>query len=79
MIKLLNDENKPFYENALRETKKQIEIIDSTIEEELARVKETINVLQEQKKAVRQIYDGIAVVLGVKNEFDYEQNDNQPK
>jgi hypothetical protein len=66
----LNDEDRTFYEDTLTKSKQQIEIIDAKIEEELARVKETINTLQEQKKAVRQIYDGAALVLGAKNEFE---------
>jgi ElaB/YqjD/DUF883 family membrane-anchored ribosome-binding protein len=70
----LGDDNRAFFENTLKEAKKQIEIIDAKIEEELARVKETINQLQEQKKAVRQIYDGAAVMLGAKNEFDEEDD-----
>ena len=69
----LNGEANVFYEKTLGESKKQIEIIDAKIEEELARVKETINGLQEQKKAVRQIYDGAALVLGDKNEFEEEE------
>ena len=68
-----NEEAKAFYESTLKESKKQIEIIDAKIEEELARVKETINNLQEQKKAVRQIYDGAASILGVRNEFEDEE------
>ncbi len=64
----LPEEAKAFYENTLKEAKRQIEIIDSKIEEELARVKEIINDLQEQKKAVQQIYEGAALVLGVKIE-----------
>lgn len=71
----LSDEARTFYETTLRESKKQIEIIDAKIEEELARVKETINSYQEQKKAVRQIYDGASLVLGVKNEFEEEIDD----
>jgi len=71
----LNDGANVFYEKTLSEAKKQIEIIDAKIEEELARVKETINGLQEQKKAVRQIYDGAALVLGVKNEFEDEEEE----
>ena len=66
------EEANVFYENALKESKKQMEIIDSKIDEELARVKETINGLQEQKKAIRKIYDGAALVLGVDNEFEDE-------
>ena len=69
----LNDGSNTFYETTLKESKKQIEIIDAKIEEELARVKDTINQLQEQKKAVRQIYDGAALVLGVTNEFEEEE------
>ena len=70
----IGEDNRAFFENTLNEAKKQIEIIDAKIEEELARVKETINQLQEQKKAVRQIYDGAAVMLGVKNEFEEEED-----
>ena len=69
----LSTDSNAFYETTLKEAKKQIEIIDAKIEEELARVKETINNLQEQKKAVRQIYDGAALVLGAKNEFEEEE------
>ena len=63
-------EAKAFYESTLREAKKQIEIIDARIEEELTRVKELISQLQEQKKSTRLIYDGAASILGAKNEFD---------
>jgi len=73
----ISDAMRPFYENTLKESKKQIEIIDAQIEEELARVKETINELQEQKKIVRQIYDGAAIMLGTKNEFEYETEEQQ--
>ena len=69
----LKSEDKSFYETTQKEAKKKIEIIDATIEEELARVKEKINNLQEQKKAVRQIYDGACVILGAKNEFEEEE------
>ncbi len=69
----LSNEAQQFYSGTLKEAKKQIEIIDAKIEEELARVKELINNLQEQKKAVRQIYDGAARVLNVKNEFEEEE------
>ena len=66
------EEANVFYENALNESKKQMEIIDAKIDEELARVKETINGLQEQKKAITKIYDGASLVLGVANEFEDE-------
>jgi low affinity Fe/Cu permease len=70
------DETASFYQNTLKESRRQIEIIDAKIEEELARVKETINSLQEQKKAIRQIYDGAAFLLGVNNEFEEAEKDS---
>lgn len=73
----LNDDAKSFYDQTLKESKKQIELIDAKIEEKLARVKEEINALQEQKKSARQIYDGAAKVLGVKNEFEDEDEDGK--
>lgn len=66
----MNIEAKAFYESTLREARKQIEIIDARIEAELARAKEVINQLQEQKKATRLIYDGAAAILGAKNDFE---------
>jgi hypothetical protein len=63
-------EARAFYETTLSEARKQIEIIDSKIEAELARAKEVINQLQEQKKATRLIYDGAAAILGERNEYE---------
>lgn len=73
----LNDDANEFYERTLREAKKHIEIIDARIEEELARVKDTINSLQQQKKAVRQIYDGAALIMGAKNEFEEDEEKSE--
>lgn len=70
----LKSEDKSFYESTMKEAKKKIEIIDAKVEEELARVKQLISELQEQKKAVRQIYDGAAVILNLPNEFEEEEN-----
>jgi gas vesicle protein len=70
----LNEQSKSFFEQTLKESKKQIALIDSEIEEKLARVKEEINDLQEQKKSARQIYDGAATVLGIKNEFEEDDS-----
>jgi hypothetical protein len=70
----LKNEDKSFYESTMKEAKKKIEIIDAKVEEELARVKQLISELQEQKKAIRQIYDGAAVILNARNEFEEEEN-----
>ncbi len=71
------DEAKFFFEETMKKAKRQIEIIDAQIEEELARVKETINAFQEQKKALRKIYDGAVDILGVENEFEKEEKENE--
>jgi len=70
MTTKIKAEDKQFYESTMKEAKNKIEIFDAKIEEELARVKETINDFQEQKKSVRQIYDGAATILGAENEFE---------
>ena len=68
----LSEDSGTFYEATLRESKRQIEIIDARIDEEKARFKEIMEKLDEQRKAVRQIYDGAALVLGARNEFEDE-------
>ena len=69
----LTDQQKSFYTQTMQKSKEQIELIDSEIEEKLARVKEEINQLQEQKKSARKIYDGACAVLGETNEFGEEE------
>lgn len=75
MARKLNDQQREFYKQTLDRSKEQIEFIDSEIEEKLARVKEEINELQEQKKSARQIYDGAAEILEVKNEFEEKEKE----
>lgn len=75
MARKLNDQQKAFYKHTLEKSKEQIEFIDSEIEEKLARVKEEINELQEQKKSARQIYDGAAEILEIKNEFEEKEKE----
>jgi len=77
MTTKIKSEDKQFYEATLKEAKNKIEIIDAKIEEELARVKETINEFQEQKKSVRQIYDGAATILGAENEFEELEQESE--
>ena len=76
-MKKLKVEAEAFYESTLREAKKQIEIIDAKIEEELSRVKDVISQLQEQKKSTRLIYDGACSILSTKNEF--EESETSPE
>ena len=59
----LSKEQSKFYENAIDMAKKHIDEIDSRIEEELAKVKERLAELQNEKKNVRMIYDSACAML----------------
>ena len=68
----LTPEQKASYENMLNVTRQEIADLDHQIEEELAKVKERLAELQNDKKASRQIYDGICLRLGIPNDLEDE-------
>ncbi|MCD4652429.1 hypothetical protein K8T06_00665 [bacterium] len=65
-----NNELNAFYQQVYDKTRKEIEDISSQIEEELAKVKERITKLNNQKQAIRKMYDGACACLGIESEFD---------
>ena len=71
----LNDAQRQLYENTLSTARSQIAELDRHIEEELAKVKDRLAVLQNQKKAARTMYDAACQMLGVPNELDDEDED----
>jgi hypothetical protein len=70
----LSESQKKFYEEALKQTKKEIQDLESQIQEELGRVKEKIADLQSGQKAARQMYDAACQRLGVPNEFESDDS-----
>jgi predicted nucleic acid-binding Zn-ribbon protein len=66
----LTDAQKKFYEEALQQTKQEIQDLDGQIQEELDRVKQRIADLQTAQKAARQMYDAACQRLGIPNELD---------
>ena len=70
MLANLTDEQKSFYENVYKVSKQEIETISAQIERELAEVKERITKLNQEKQAVRQMYEGACSRLGIESEFD---------
>jgi hypothetical protein len=68
----LTDSQKKFYEEALEQTRKEIEDIEGQIQEELARVKQKIADLQVGQKAARQMYDAACQRLGIPNDLEEE-------
>ncbi len=73
----LTDEQKSFYENTLTVTRQEIEELDEAIERELAKVKDTLAELQAAKKAARQMYDAACQRLGVPNELEDEEGEEE--
>ena len=69
----LSKDQQQFFQHTLDMTKKQIDAINGQIEEELAKVKERLADLQNQKNAAKQIYDGACKILGVDNDLEKDE------
>lgn len=69
----LSKEQAQFYQHTLEMTRKQINDLNSQIEEELAKVKERLAELQNAKNAAKQIYDGACRMLGVENDLEKDE------
>ena len=70
---VLTDSQKKFYEEALKQTKVEIQELESQIQEELSRVKQKIADLQAGQKAARQMYDAACLRLGIPNDLEAEE------
>lgn len=68
----LSDSQKKFYEEALQQTKSEVEDLEVLIQEELGRVKQKIADLQAAQKAARQMYDAACQRLGIPNDLEEE-------
>lgn len=72
----LTDQQRSFYENTLTVTQQEIADLDRAIEEELAKVKDRLAELQADKKAARAMYDAACKRLGIPNELEEEEDDD---
>lgn len=70
----LSKEQQGFYQQTLEMTRRQINDLNTQIEEELAKVKERLAELQNAKNAAKQIYDGACKILGVENDLEKEDD-----
>ena len=66
----LTDAQKKFYEDALLQTKQEVQDLEGQIQEELDKVKQRIADLQSAQKAARQMYDAACQRLGRPNDLD---------
>jgi prefoldin subunit 5 len=69
----LSKEQLQFYQQTLEMTRRQINDLNSQIEEELAKVKERLAELQNSKNAAKQIYDGACKILGIENDLEKDE------
>lgn len=70
----LTDSQKKFYEEALEQTKAEIQDLEGQIQVELGKVKETIAELQNAQKAARQMYDAACQRLGIPNDLESDES-----
>ena len=70
----LSDSQRKFYEEALQQTRAEIQELEGLIQEELGKVKEKIADLQSGQKAARQMYDAACQRLGIPNDLEGEDS-----
>jgi len=63
------------YRETLEQTRERINNIESEMAQELESTKKRLQELLEEKKAMRKIYDGIALLLGIDNEFEKQDEE----
>lgn len=73
----LTEQQRSFYENTLAVTKQEIADYDQQIEEELAKVKDRLAELQNDKKAALAMYDAACKRLGIPNDLEDEEDDEE--
>jgi hypothetical protein len=70
----LTDAQKKFYEDALEQTRTEVQDLEDQIQVELGKVKETIADLQNAQKAARQMYDAACQRLGIPNDLESDES-----
>jgi len=64
----LNKEQEEIYKKAMDEAKKELDSVDSNMQEEIQKARQKLAELQDSKKHYRQIYEATALLLGIKVE-----------
>jgi len=68
----INKEQEELYKKTLEDVRSQLNAIDAEVEKELQRVRQNLAQLQEQKKSLKMVYDGIAKLLGIEGDLEDE-------
>ncbi len=68
----LSKEQEDLYRKTMDEVKRQLDSIDTQVEQELQKVREKLAQLQESKKTLKMVYEGTAKLLGIETELEGE-------
>ncbi len=68
----LTKEQEDLYRKTMDDVKRQLDGIDEQVERELQKVREKLAELQESKKSLKMIYEGMAQLLGIELEPEEE-------
>ncbi len=71
----ISKEQEELYKKTMEDVKAQLAAIDAEVEKELQRVRQTLAQLQEQKKSLKMVYDGIAKLLGVESDLEEDSSE----
>lgn len=71
MMTLTKDQELVF-QKTMDETRKQLDSIDSQVEQEIQRVREKLAQIQESQKSFKIIYEEIAKLLGIVTDLEKE-------
>ncbi len=71
----ISKDQEELYKKTLEDVRAQLAAIDGEVEKELQRVRQTLAQLQEQKKSLKMVYEGIAKLLGIESDLEEESTD----
>jgi len=71
----ISKEQEELYKKTLEDVRSQLSAIDAEVEKELQRVRQTLAELQEKKKSLKMVYEGIAKLLGIESDLEEESAD----
>lgn len=71
----ISKEQEELYKKTMEDVKAQLAAIDAEVEKELQRVRQTLAQLQEQKKSLKMVYDGIAKLLGIESDLEEDSSE----
>ncbi|MGB9836431.1 MAG: hypothetical protein ACPLRX_06805 [Candidatus Saccharicenans sp.] len=71
----ISKEQEELYKRTMEDVKAQLAAIDAEVEKELQRVRQTLAQLQEQKKSLKMVYDGIAKLLGIESDLEEDSSE----